>query len=612
MTQIKELFLHPWHKTLMVAVWACLAAVHSINVHADSADKAASHAADTAVARPDEGAVPAPPIRQIFDVRSRMRDGVQLSADVWLPRAPGKHPVLLLRTPYLKTMPEAKHAEWGRYFAQRGYAFVVQDVRGRGDSGGEFNFFFQEAQDGYDAVEALAREPWANGRVCMIGVSYWATTQWLAARERPPHLACIAPTSPAGEYLNELPTIGGAFMMMWGLHWLNDTSGRISQGPNMETLDWQRIYEHRPLLTMDEAMGRQMRLYREFLQHPTMDAYWRRIQFTPQDFQRIDIPVLTVTGLFDGDQTGALFYWKGLREHEKTQAENRFLVIGPWSHIQSFLGGADKMGELALSADAIIDNKALHLAFFDRYLKQSTTTLNFPRARVYVTGANEWRNYADYPLREVKTQRLFFASTGKANTAQGDGRLTWGKQEKRSHADEYRYDPKNPVPFSWDSGANRLEIQQRPDVLVYTSDPLQRPLEAIGSVSVELYAASDARDTDFTAVISDVQPDGRALYLGSKPVGIIRARYRDGMDQERLLSPGKVERYTISLGDLAHSFLPGHRVRVEISSSAFPMFNPNQNTGNPIATDTEWRTATQRVFHDAAHPSALVLSVTGD
>lgn len=590
--------MHPWYRLLVLTALASWALVVPPSVRAESASQAASQTADAP-----------PPIRQIFDVRSRMRDGVELSSDVWLPRAPGKYPVLLLRTPYIKTMPEANHPEWGRYFAERGYALVVQDVRGRGDSDGKFNFFFQEGEDGYDSVEALAREPWANGRVCMLGVSYWATTQWLAARERPPSLACIAPTSPAGEYLNELPTIGGAFMMMWGMNWINDTSGRISQGRNMETLDWQHIFAHRPLLTMDEALGRKMPLYREFLQHPTMDWYWRRIQFTPRDFQRIDIPVLTVTGLFDGDQTGALFYWKGLRAHAKTPASDRFLVIGPWSHIQSFLGGADKMGEIELSADAVVDNKAMHLAFFDRYLKQATKSVDFPRARVYVTGANEWRSYDDYPLSHARTQRLFFASGGKANSARGDGKLVSQQPAKQMPADQYLYDPQNPVPFSWESGSSRLDIQERSDVLVYTSEPIERTLEVIGSVAVELYAASDAKDTDFTAVISDVQPDGRALYLGSKPVGIIRARYRDGMDREKLLTPGKVERYTISLGDLAHAFLPGHRLRIEISSSAYPMFNPNQNTGNPIATDTEWRKATQRIFHDAAHPSALVLSV---
>lgn len=550
-------------------------------------------------------------IRQLFDVHIRMRDGAELSADVWLPAAEGRYPVLLMRTPYLKTMPEANFPEWGSYFARHGYAFVVQDVRGRGDSDGEFNFFFQETHDGYDSVEGLAAQPWANGRVGMIGVSYWGTAQWLAARARPPHLVCIAPTSPAGEFLNELPSVGGAFLMMWALGWFNETAGRISQSPNLRSVDWEQVYAHRPLLTMDEALGRKMRLYREMLEHDTMDDYWRRIQLTREDFERIDLPVLNVTGLFDGDQTGALFYWNGLRQYGRTPVESRFLVIGPWNHLQSFMGGADSMGQMSLSKDAVIDNKALHRAFFDRYLRESSPDFDQPRVRIYLTGANEWRSYDEFPLSTAVPKRLFLSSGGKANTAQGDGTL--GTQAPvDAPADRYLFDPKAPVPFDWQGAGNdRREIQQRSDVLVYTSAPLDRTLEAVGDVHVELFAASDALDTDFTALISDVQPDGRALLLGQKPVGIVRARYRDGSGT-KLLTPGKVERYAIQLGTLAHAFLPGHRIRVEISSSAYPLFNPNQNTGNPIATDTQWRTARQAIFHDVAHPSALILSVVGE
>lgn len=584
------------------ALSACVVCLVSSAVVADEA-------ATRPTPRSDQVASAVVPIRQLFDVRTAMTDGVELSADVWLPEAGGKYPVILLRTPYTKTMPEAKFPEWGAYFAARGYAFVVQDVRGRGDSDGKFNFFFQESRDGYDSVEALAAQPWSNGKVCMIGVSYWGTAQWLAARGRPPHLVCIAPTSPAGDYLNEIPSKGGAFLMMWALGWVNATSGKIDQMPHMASLDWTRIHAHRPLLTMDEAMGRKMPLYREILQHHTKADYWRRIQFAPADFERIEIPVLNVTGLFDGDQTGALFYWNGLKRHGKTSPQDRFLVMGPWTHLQSFQGGAEKMGEMALSKEAIVDNKALHLAFFDRYLKRSTSTLDLPRARIYVTGANEWRDYDDYPLPHAKEHRLHLASDGKANTADGDGQLVAVPQGKNAATDQYVYDPKSPVPASYDSGTSRLATQQRQDVLVYTSPVLERTVEAIGPVSLELYAASDARDTDFTAVISDVQPDGRALYLGARPVGIVRARYRNGLDRAQLLTPGKVERYTIDLGDFSHAFLPGHQIRVEISSSAFPMFNPNQNTGNPIATDTQWRNATQRIFHDVAHPSALVLTV---
>jgi len=236
-----------------------------------------------------------------------------------------------------------------------------------------------------------------------------------------------------------------------------------------------------------------------------------------------------------------------------------------------------------------------------------------PRVRIYVTGSNEWRSYNEFPLRNATPLRLYFSSRGKAQTLQGNGVLAKGGG-RNEIADQYVFDPKDPVPVSWVGyGADRREVQSRADVLVYTTEPLEKKLEAIGDVFVELYAASDARDTDFTAVVSDVQPDGRALQLGPRLVGIVRARYREGMSRPpSLLTPGKIEGYTIQIGTLAHAFLPGHRIRVEISSSAYPMFNPNQNTGNPIATDTQWQTATQRIFHDAEHPSALVLPVVAD
>jgi putative CocE/NonD family hydrolase len=254
------------------------------------------------------------PVKQLFGVETRMRDGTVLVSDVWMPDDGARHPVILVRTPYLRTQPEMGFAATGRYFAEHGYAYVVQDVRGRGDSGGDFDFFFQEAHDGYDAIEGIAAEPWSNGRVCTMGISYLGTDQWLAAREKPPHLVCMAPDSPAGVYQDEIPRMGGAFMMMWALGWLNDTSGRIGQMPNVMATDWDKVFAHRPLLTMDEAFGRKIRLYRKFLEHDTLDDYWKRIQLTPEDFARIDIPMLVTTGWFDGDQRGALFYWRGMHE----------------------------------------------------------------------------------------------------------------------------------------------------------------------------------------------------------------------------------------------------------------------------------------------------------
>jgi putative CocE/NonD family hydrolase len=559
-------------------------------------------------------AVPAKPLRQMFDLRMPMRDGVELSADAWMPDADGKYPVILIRTPYLKTDPMSAQAVLlSQYFAQHGYAVVIQDVRGRGDSGGKFDFYFQEAADGYDTVEAVAAQPWSNGRVCMMGVSYLGAVQWLAAKERPPHLACIAPTSPSGSYQDELPRSGGAFMMMWALMWFNETSGHASQAANMGATDFGKVLSHRPLLTMDEAFGRRMPLFRQMVEHDLLDDYWKRIQLGPADFARIDIPVLATTGWFDGDQEGTLHYWRGMAARPGG-AKDQYLTIGPWNHIQSYIGGAEKIGELALPRESIIDTKAMHLAFFDRYLKQSSPGFDQPHVRVFVSGTNVWRNFDSFPLREAKETRLYLSSGGQANSAGGNGALGWAKPA-RAGEDRYLYDPEKPVALNLDAtmfAGDRKDTQARQDVLVYTSAPLDKAVEVIGPVAFELFAASDAKDTDFTAAVSDVGPDGKAVLLGSKPVGIIRARYRNGPEaQPVLLTPGKAERYRINLGSIGHAFLPGHRIRVEISSSAYPMFNPNQNTGNPIATDTEWRSANQTIFHGGARPSALILPVYG-
>ena len=548
-------------------------------------------------------------IRQIFDVRTPMRDGVQLSSDVWLPSAPGRYPIILVRTPYVKS--NSEYPPYGKYFAAHGYAFAVQDVRGRGDSNGEFDFFFREAADGYDTVEGLAKEPWSDGRICMLGVSYMATVQWLAAKERPPHLVCIAPTSPGMRFVNELPYLGGAFALQWALPWLNGTAAHNNQNANAASVDWMEVLRHRPLTTADVALGRPMRLYQEFLQHDTLDQYWKRIYLQDADFARIDVPILAVTGLFDADQWGALFSWQGVEKNASGSAARRYLILGPWTHAQSYDGGSLRLGELEFSKDSVIDNKAVELAFFDRYLRQLPGLPDLPRVQVYVTGLNRWRRFETYPVA-ADTQRFFLASSGKANTLNGDGVLSRNSPRRRGPFDSYVYDPTDPIVMTFPGafwGADRRKTQARQDVLVYTSAQLKSPLQIIGPVFLELYAASDARDTDFTASLSDVYPDGRAISLGPLPFGILRARYRHGFEKTELLSPGKPDLFRIELGHVAHEFLAGHRIRVEVSSSAAPLINPNQNTGNPVATDTEWRRATQTVFHDRRLPSALILPV---
>ncbi len=559
--------------------------------------------------------------RRMFDVRAPMRDGVELSADIWLPAGrdgedagQDKYPAVLIRTPYLKTSPLVQFPRLAKFFAAKGYAVVVQDVRGRGDSDGKFDALFQEADDGYDSVEWVAAQPWSNGRVGMMGVSYLGTVQWLAARKKPPHLVCIAPTAAPGDYMNELSYVGGAFKQQWSLFWRNFVSGNIEQSNlDLEGEDWERALKHRPLLTADEVLGRKMPQYREWLAHPTLDDYWRRLQFASEDFRTIAIPALHVTGWFDANQPGTLYYWQGMARYSPSAAR-QYLIIGPWDHRQTFFGGARRLGEMEFSGDSIIDNYRVHLEFFDHYLKQRSGALDYPRVKLYVTGRNQWREFTAYPVPDAKPTRLYLDSRGKANSLFGDGVLT--PSPGGEVQDRFVFDPRNPVPMALSLtpgmqpyAADRRALERRDDILVYTGGVLKTAVEAIGPITVELYASSDARDTDFTASVLDVHPDGRAVALGPRVVGIIRARYRNSFEKTELLTPGKVEKFQIQLGHIAHSFEPGHRIRVEISSSAAPQYAPNQNTGNPVATDMEWRDARQTLYHGARHPSALVLPV---
>ncbi len=544
-------------------------------------------------------------LRHKFDIRIPMRDGVELSADMWMPKEEGRYPVILVRTPYLKS--GDKFPEAGKHFASQGYVFLVQDVRGRGDSDGEFEWFFADGKDGYDTIEWIAQQPWCNGKVGMRGSSYLGTVQWLAAREQSPHLVCITPTAPAGRYFDEIPYTGGAWMMRWSLTWLNLTSGRSNQ-KNNASVDWDNVFKHRPILTMDEVMGRRMRFYREFLEHNTIDDYWKRILFSPNDYRNMDLAVLQVTGWFDGDQMGTITYWDGMNKYSPAK-DKQYLVIGPWDHGQTFRGGALKMGEMEFSGDSVIDRKAQHLDFFNHYLKGSTSEYDHPRVKVYITGSNKWLELKDYPPPQAQHKPLYFHSEGKANTLGGDGSLSWVTPQNEL-PDNYTYNPKNPVPSERDGHAidNRV-IERRDDVLVYTTEEIKDSLTILGQVFVNLYAASDALDTDFTAKLLDVYPDGRAINLGLFDTGIRRARYRNGYEKEELLTPNQPEKYKIVLCDIGHTFLPGHKIRIEISSSAFPEFNPNQNTGNPVATDTEWKNANQTIFHDSQRPSHVVLPV---
>jgi putative CocE/NonD family hydrolase len=551
-------------------------------------------------------------VRIRYAVETPMRDGVKLVSDLWLPDGDGRFPTILVRTPYERTMeiiPENRPPVVGDYFARRGYAWMIQDTRGRGDSEGTFHFFRDDGPDGYDTIEWIARQPWSNGRVCTMGVSYLGTVQWLAARERPPHLVCIASTAAAGRWFEELPYLGGAVTLQFMLGWSYRTAGRTYAGGNATGLDWDRIYRTPPLATMDAAVGRQVPLWQELLAHPTLDDYWERIRLDEGDFG-LDLPALHITGWFDWDQPGAMYYWRGMR---RSPARNRqYLVVGPWTHPQTWTGGSLSLGEWRFAGSSVIDPKPIHLAFFDRYLKQSTDQLDFPRARLFLTGLDRWVELDDYPAPAVGTERLFLRSGGRANSLAGDGTLSWTAPGAEP-PDRFQFDPRSPVPSTIGGadprGIDHRGIERRDDVLVYTSAPVTDTTTILGPIAVTLVAATDGTDTDFTAKLLDVQPDGRALKVGPTEIGVIRARYRNGYRKMVPVEPGAPTEYRIELFDVGHALLPGHRIRLEVSSSAFPFIDANPNTGLPVASDTTSRVATQTIYHDSARRSFVELPI---
>jgi putative CocE/NonD family hydrolase len=538
-------------------------------------------------------------LRQMRDLKVPMRDGVLLSTNVWCPGSGSSFPVVLLRTPYRNDEREFERLGL-RAYVEAGYAVALQSVRGRGGSQGTFGFFFVEGKDGYDAVEWIAAQPWCNGKVGMDGGSYLATAQWQAARERPPHLACILPAAPAANFFNELPYLGGALQVDWAFSWLGAMAGIDF---DFDTSGDRNLERFRPLIDAGRVLGAELPLYRQILDHSTLDEWWRGLYLGAEDFARIDIPVFTVTGWFDGDQPGAMYCWHGLEEHAPTRAD-RQLVVGPWEHAHCYLGGESRVGELEFGTDSLLPLQRMRLAFLDEHL-QGIPRPPAPRVQLYLTGSNRWQAFDRYPPPGVQHRRWFLASAGDANTERGGGRL----DEASMHGppDTFVFDPTDPVPYKPGAQDHR-EIEQRSDVLVYTSAVLQEPLTVIGLVEVVLHAASDAPDTDFTAKLLDVDEAGRAISL-THMGGVLRARYRHGFDRPQLLTPGKPERFQIRLSHVGHTFRAGHRIRLEVSSSCFPMIDPNPNTGREIATETECRRAHQTILHDAQHPSHLLLPV---
>jgi putative CocE/NonD family hydrolase len=553
------------------------------------------------------------------DVAMKTRDGVTLRADIYRPKGEGTYPVLLQRTPYDKS----NAADFGRKAVARGFMVVVQDVRGRYTSEGEWYTFKHESDDGFDTVEWAATLPHANGKVGMFGGSYVGATQMLAAVAHPPHLAGICPVVTASNYHENWTYQGGAFEQWFNESWTtglaqNTYHRAIDAASNALVGDKVLPLKQYPLFNLDAEGTQTAKLapyFLDWLDHPTYDDYWKQWAIDER-YESIQVPALTIAAWYDIFQGGSLRNFIGLKERAGNEAARRGqkLLVTIGGHA----GGGRKIGDVDFGpAAAEYDESAMTLDWYEYLLKgkQNAFATEKP-VRLFVMGRNEWRYEDAWPLERARSTAYYLHSAGKANSAAGDGVLSVEKPKSET-ADSFVYDPANPVPTTGGplccdalhlpaGPRDQKAVEARPDVLVYSTPPLESDLEVTGPVVLDLFAKTSAADTDFTAKLVDVWPNGFAQNLTE---GILRARYAKSTAAASPVTPGDTVEYKIDLWSTSNVFLKGHRIRVEVSSSNFPRFDRNLNTGKDGATSSEFVTATNTVLHDSQHPTALVLPV---
>ena len=539
-----------------------------------------------------------------------MRDGVQLSADLFLPRGAGPRPTVLMRTPYSNSL-EAT-IEKGQRLADGGYNCVIMDCRGRWDSEGEYVPFLNEGVDGFDTQEWIGQQPWSDGTIGTAGASYLGTTQWRPAPLGSSYLKCIVPRVICTDYYSGLLYPGGALQLNVAMTWGMRTHGRTGQ--DIEFHNWTQAFRHLPIRDIDQSGGRDLPFWRDWIDHPSYDDYWSPMD-DEQRWDQIKVPALNMGGWFDLYANQTFTNFNGLRLHGGSElARQSQLIIGPWPHALSM---STRTGDIDFGQQSLYDLEALELRWFDRWLRGIDNGIERESPlRLFIMGANRWQDEDEWPLARTDWQRWFLHSEGQANSVIGDGRLSLESPAAEA-ADQFVYDPDYPVQtlggnnccsphvVPWGPHDQR-PAEMRGDVLCYTSDPLAGDLQVIGPIEVVLFAATDGLDTDWTAKLVDVFPNGYAMNLCD---GIVRARYRESCETPSLLEAGTIYEYRIEVGVTGNVFQVGHRLRLEISSSNFPRFDRNPNTGNTYGVDAQLRVAHQTVHHSADHPSHVRIPV---
>jgi uncharacterized protein len=570
-----------------------------------------------------------------FNVAVPMRDGVSLRANIFRPLAEGPFPVLVCRMPYGKDLPLANSALNLEQTARQGYIVIVQDVRGRFASEGEYVPFLNEREDGYDTIEWAAALPGSNGAVGMFGPSYMGYTQWAAARTRPPHLKAIFPLITWADSHDGPSMRGGAIELGLTRHWtlINtiDTELRLARATGDPRAMYAAIarvaaeldglpvrgYQEVPVVGFGKRRGTNHFDSADEGIRRRADAEFTDLSGNIGGYETLaDLPAYHMGGWYDIFLGGTLRNFSELARRGKSPQR---LLIGPWTHTSM----SEQVGSVhfgfAASASLInlqADLPTIELRWFDHFLKGIPNGVEQePPVQIFIMGINQWRAEQEWPLNRAVPTPFYLHSDGHANSQNGDGVLSTTSPDTEA-TDHYAYDPLKPVPTYggpllihpiFQSGPqDQRPIEKRDDVLVFTSTPLEQAIEVTGPITVTLFASTDAVDTDFVARLVDVHPDGFARPLTD---GIIRGRVRHGFDREELLTPGQVYDFTIDLWATSNVFLPGHRIRLDITSSNFPRWDRNLNTGAPYGEGSEAVTAHQTILHDREHPSHIMLPV---
>jgi len=562
----------------------------------------------------------APPagIKIETNVLVSMRDGVRLAADIYRPDREGRFPVLLSRTPYNKNGGRAM----ATFLAQNGYAAVVMDSRGLYASDGDWHPYVDEARDGFDTQEWIGRQAWCDGKIGMFGTSYPGFTQLLPAPYRSQYVKAVMPVAAQSDNYGAIWSTDGIFHLSLALSWGPRQEALATEKPN-PTPSWIRVMNHLPLKSVMDVIGIHSKFVLDTITHQSYDDFWRQMSIRDK-YSEMDLPAFHITGWYDDLTRETLLNFTSMRKQSRSEHARRWqkLLVGPWGH---GIRTDPKYGEMDFGPQMATDARALHLRWYDYHLKGIANGLDKEAPiRIYVMGENVWRDEQEWPLARAKPTRYFLHSNGAANTRMGDGRLNESAPAEEP-ADKYAYDPRFPAPtygghgsggggitqdsaFSIHGPMDQRAIQQRNDVLVYSTDVLPNDVEVTGPIEMNLFFSTDVTDTDFFVTLSDVYPDGKAVLISE---GAVRARFRESVERPKLLTPGETYEVKIPIWETSNVFKKGHRLRIHVTSSNFPRFNRNLNSGKPMADETEQdiRVANQVVLHDARHPSSILLPV---